>query len=307
MASHEACGYGICPGLCRVSTSQTRTPLPVPVRAWQMVSMDFIEGLPQSGRYNCILVVVDKFSKYSHFSPLAHPFSASQVASTYIDQVYRLHGLPDSIISDRDPVFTSRFWQELFRRSNTTLRMSTPYHPATDGQTERVNQYLETFLRCFVHSCPKKWSSWLALAEYWFNTSWHSAHGKSPFFVLYGHDPRHWGIEAASASPVTDLNTWLSERVEMTALIRQHLLRAQMRMKHQADKGRSERILAVGDSVYIKLQPYVQSSVARRACHKLSFRYFGPFLIQERVGQVAYRVALPETSQIHPVFHISQL
>lgn len=185
--------------------------------------------------------------------------------------------------------------------------MSTAYHPQTDGQTERVNQCLETFLRCFVHSCPRKWSSWLALAEFWYNTTWHSALGKSPFRVLYGHEPRHWGIEAATATPVTDLNIWLTERQEMTDLIRLHLLRARDRMKLQADKGRSERSFALGDAVYIKLQPYVQSSVARRACHKLSFRYFGPFTITKRIGQVAYRVALPETSTIHPVFHVSLL
>lgn len=136
-----------------------------------MVSFDFIEGLPRSNRYDCILVVVDKFSKYNHFLPVSHPFSASQVVATYLDQVYRLHGLPDSLIYDRDPVFTSRFWQHLFRKTYTTLRMSTPYHPATDGQTERVNQCLETFLRCFIHSCPKMWSTWLPLAEFWYSTT----------------------------------------------------------------------------------------------------------------------------------------
>lgn len=282
-------------------------PLPVPKQAWKMVSMDFVEGLPQSGRFNCILVVVDKFSKYSHFIPLAHPFSASQVATAYVDQVYKLHGLPESIISDRDPVFTSRFWQELFKQTDTQLRMSTAYHPESDGQTERVNQCMETFLRCFVHSCPKKWSSWLALAEYWYNTAWHSSLGKSPFVVLYGHEPRHWGIEAASATPVSDLNSWLAERQEMTALIRLHLLRARDRMKHQADKNRMERSFQIGDKVFIKLQPYVQSTVVKRACHKLSFRYFGPFPIIARIGQVAYRVALPETSTVHHVFHVSLL
>ena len=121
----------------------------------------------------------------------------------YVDQVYKLHGLPDSIISDRDPVFTSKFWQELFCQTDTQLRMSTPYHPESDGQPERVNQCMETFLRCFVHSCPKKWSAWLALAEYWYNTSWHIALGTSPFLVLYGHEPRHWGIESADATPAS--------------------------------------------------------------------------------------------------------
>lgn len=147
----------------------------------------------------------------------------------------------------------------------------------------------------------------MALAEYWYNTSWHSALGTSPFVVLYGHEPRHWGIEAASATPASDLHTWLSERQDMTALIKLHLLRARDRMKHQADKNRSERILAVGDKVFIKLQPYVQSSVAKRASHKLSFKYFGPFTITDRIGQVAYRVALPENSTVHLVFHVSLL
>ena len=108
-------------------------PLPIPDKAWQMVSLEFVEGLPQSGKFNCILVVVDKFSKYSHFIPLAHLFSASDVASVYIDQVYKLHGMSESLISDRDPMFTSRFWKELFRISGTTLRMSTAYHPQSDG------------------------------------------------------------------------------------------------------------------------------------------------------------------------------
>lgn len=215
--------------------------------------------------------------------------------------------MPESIISDRDPIFTSRFWRELFHQTDTQLRMSTAYHPETDGQTERVNQCMETFLRCFVHSCPKKWSSWLALAEYWYNTAWHSALGKSPFHVLYGHEPRHWGIEAASATPVTELNSWLEERQDMSALIRLHLLRARNRMKNQADKRRSERSFSVGDQVFVKLQPYVQSSVARRACHKLSFRYYGPYPVLERIGQVAYKVKLPDTSTIYPVFHVSLL
>jgi hypothetical protein len=134
-------------------------PLPIPDQACQVVSLDFIEGLPCSGPANCILVVVDTFSKYAHFIGLLHPFSALKVAQAFMTHVYKLHGLPQSLVSDRDHIFTSHLWQELFRLSGTKLQMSTAYHPQSDGQTERVNQCLETFLRSFTHSCPTKWSS----------------------------------------------------------------------------------------------------------------------------------------------------
>jgi hypothetical protein len=149
-------------------------PLPIPNTAWQMVSMDFIEGLPQSGVVNCILVVLDKFTKYTHFLPLKHPYSAQSVAKLFLDNVYKLYGL---IVSDRDTIFTSTFWKELFSLTQVQLRMSITYHPQSDGQTERVNQCLETFLRCFAHACQKKWSVWLPLPEFWYNTSHHSAIG----------------------------------------------------------------------------------------------------------------------------------
>ena len=152
-----------------------------------MVSLYFIEGLPRSQHYNAILVVVDKFSKYGHFLPLAHPFTALTIAQLYFSHIYKLHGLPEAIISDRHRIFTSNLWKELFKLTDTQLLMSSAYHPQTDGQTERLNQCLEAFLRCSVHSCPKQWSKWLSLAEYWYNTAFHSALGCSPFEVLYGH------------------------------------------------------------------------------------------------------------------------
>lgn len=142
-------------------------PIPLPEGAWQVVTMDFIDGLPQSGKANCILVVVDKFTRYAHFLPLQHPFTAARVARAYLDNVYKLHGLSKGIISDRDPVFTSKFWRELFASIGTELKMSTPYHPQTDGQSERVNQCLEIYLRCFIHACPNHWSQFLSLAEFW--------------------------------------------------------------------------------------------------------------------------------------------
>lgn len=214
-------------------------PLPVPDMAWQVISMDFIEGLPRSGRFNCILVVVDKFSRYAHFIPLAHPFSAADVAVAFMDNVFKLHSLPEQIISDRDRVFNSLFWRQLFSLTGTTLSMSSSYHPQTDGQTERVNQCLEGYLRCFAHACPTKWIQWLSLAEFWYNTSFHSSLGKSPFEVLYGRSPRQLGITPDSTCTVPDLEAWLAERQLMQQLLRQHLERVRLRMKHQTDKKRT--------------------------------------------------------------------
>jgi len=269
--------------------------------------MDFVEGLPRSGKMNCIMVVVDKFTKYSHFLPLSHPFTVASVAKVFFSEVYRLHGLPTAIISDRDKVFTSNLWRQLFKLAGVTLNMSTAYHPQMDGQTERVNQCLETFLRCFVHACPSQWIHWLTLVEYWYNTSCHSALDMTPFLALYGYHPRHFGLESADAISVSGLSEWMQQRMLMEDLIKQHLLRAQHRVKSQADKHRSERVFAVGDSVYLKLQPYVQSSLAPRSNQKLAFKFFGPFTITKRIGSVAYRLQLPATSSLHPVFHVSQL
>ncbi|WVZ88887.1 hypothetical protein U9M48_035354 [Paspalum notatum var. saurae] len=125
-------------------------PLPVPANAWQVISLDFVEGLPLTANANCILVVVDSFTKYAHFIPLHHPFTAAVVAKAFLDNVYKLHGLPTAIISDRDWVFTSKFWQELFRLADVQLQMRSSYYPQFDGQTECPNQTMETFLRCFV-------------------------------------------------------------------------------------------------------------------------------------------------------------
>jgi len=185
--------------------------------------------------------------------------------------------------------------------------MSTAYHPQSDGQTERVNQCLETFLRCFVHACPRQWHQWLDLAEFWYNTSLYSALGRSPFEVLYGYSPTQFGLQAADDAPVTDITSWLNDRELMSTVIHQHLLRAKQRMKKYADEKRSERQFKVDDWVFLKLQPYVQSSLAARSNQKLAFKFFGPYRVVGRIGSVAYRLELPPSSSVHPVFHVSQL
>lgn len=164
--------------------------------------------------------MVDKFSRYAHFVALAHPFTALDVAPVYLNNIYKLHGLPQAIISDRDRIFTSTLWTELFWLADTQLKMSSAYHPQMDGQTEHINQCLETFLRCFVHACPTKWSRRLALAEFWYNTTHHSALGTSPFEVLYGHPPRHFGALDGVTCAVSDLEEWRQEKGMITGLLR---------------------------------------------------------------------------------------
>jgi hypothetical protein len=269
--------------------------------------MDFVEGLPSSSHANCILVVVDSFTKYAHFIPLHHPYTTASVAKLFLNNVYKYHGMPSSIVSDRDRVFNSKLWRELFLLAGVQLQMSSSYHPQSDGQTERVNQTMETFLRCFVNACPSKWLNWLPLAEFWYNSCDHSAIGCSPFEALYGYTPTHFGVSSSDVVPSSDLSSWLREREVMNSLIKQHLARAKLRMKKQADKSRSEISFEVGESVFLKMQPYVQSSLAPRSNQKLAFKFFGPYKIIAKVGSVAYKLDLPTSSSIHPVFHVSQL
>ena len=147
----------------------------------------------------------------------------------------------------------------------------------------------------------------MPLCEFWYNTNWHTALGTSPFEALYGHSPHYFGLSADDALPITDAQQWINQRAVVQDAIRQHFLRAKQKMKQYADKKRTERHFSEGDMVFLKLQPYVQSSVVRRASHKLAFKYFGPYEIVQKIGTVAYRLALPPTSRVHPIFHVSQL
>jgi hypothetical protein len=141
-----------------VKSQGTLQPLTIPPVSWKDISMDFIIGLLELGNKSVIMVVVDRLSKYSHFYALHHPFIASTVAKIFMDQVFKLHGMPHFIVSDHDPTFTSNFWQELFKLQGTQLHLSSAYHPQTDGQMEVVNKCLETYLRCFASEKQHQWA-----------------------------------------------------------------------------------------------------------------------------------------------------
>ncbi|CAJ2679642.1 unnamed protein product [Trifolium pratense] len=277
------------------------------VRIWEDISIDFITGLPKSKGFEAILVVVDRLSKYSHFIPLKHPYTARSIAEVFCKEVVKLHGVPLSIVSDRDPIFISNFWKELFRMQGTQLRMSTTYHPETDGQTEVVNRCLETYLRCFISDQPKTWVAWIHWAEFWFNTNFHSATGKTPFEIVYGRLPPHVTRWVLGETRVEAVQRDLIDRDEALRQLKHQLLRAQEKMKNQADKKRVERSFMIGEWVFVKLRAHRQKSVVTRISAKLSARYYGPYPIIERVGAVAYKLKLPTGSKVHPVFHVSLL
>lgn len=215
------------------------------------------------------------------------------MAEVFAREVVRLHGIPKTIVSDRDPVFLSHFWTELFKLQGSTLSFSSSYHPQTDGQTEVTNRSLECYLRCFSSEQPRNWSKWLCWAEYWYNTNFHGATKKTPFEVVYGRTPPVLQHYLPGETCVEALSQHLQDRDEILRQLRHNLLRAQQLMVKYANKHRRDIQFSVGDKVFLKLRPYRQQSTANRINAKLAARYFGPFEVISKVGVVAYKLKLP--------------
>jgi len=163
------------------------------------------------------------------------------------------------------------------------------------------------YLRCAVSQCPRQWKAWLAQAEFWYNTTFHSSLGCTPFRALYGYDPMVGAMVEATVKPPASIAEFVLDRQLQSSLLRDNLARAQLRMKQAADCKRTDVEFHVGDQVLLKLQPYAQSSVVNRPFPKLALKYYGPFSVLERVGAAAYKLDLPPDSLIHPTFHVSQL
>ena len=187
-------------------------------------------SLPKAGKTFVIMVVVDRLSKYVHFFPLPHPFTPELITQVFLDHIFKLHGMPTSIVSNRDPTFTSTFWQELFKLQGTQLNMSTTYHPWSDGQTKVVNKCLETYLRCFSSYKQHQWVQWIPLAEWWYNTFYHTTTKMTPYEVAYGQCPLTFTTYIPTKSKVQYIDIMLQGCTTTLAALKHILHMAQNRM-----------------------------------------------------------------------------
>ena len=277
-------------------------PLPIPRRPWSHLSMDFVTGLPPSQGHTTILVVVDRFSKACRCIPLPKLPSAKENAGKVIEHVFRVFGIPQDIITDRGPQFTSRFWRAFCRLLGTTVSLSSGFHPESNGQTERLNQELEATLRCMAanNTC---WTSFLMWAENAHNTLHSSATGMSPFECQFGYTPPLFPDQEAEVAVPSALRfvrrcrlTWRKARHKLLQTTRQYQIQANRRR-------RAAPALRPGQRVWLS----TRSLPLHMESRKLAQRFIGPFRIARRVNPVTYCLYLPRSLRINPTFHVSLL
>ena len=213
-------------------------PLPIPDGPWKSISIDFITDLPSSQDYDAILTVVDRFTKMAHFLPCRKTFSSQETTNLVMREVFKHHGLPDEIISDHGPQFIAKFWTHLLEILRISRKLSSSYHPQTDGQTERTNQTLEQYLRCFINYQQDDWVDFLHMAEFAYNNSIHSSTGFTPFFANTGYHPRWMMLEYPKVSNNPAVKDRLEQLKEVQANISDNLLHTQAKYKKVTDKHR---------------------------------------------------------------------
>ena len=283
-------------------------PLPVPDSPWQEISHDFVLGLPRTRRQlDTILVVVDTFSKMAHFIACSRTTDAAHTARLFFNEIVRLHGVPHSIVSDRDVRFTSIFWKILWHLLGTTLKFSTAFHPQMDGQTEVTNRSLGNLLRCLVQENSASWDDLLPRAEFAYNASSHRATGFSPFQIVTGRNPNLpvdlVPIPSSKAASTEALN-YANDLTELHNLTKARITAYNSKIKDSVDTRRRSLTYQVGDMVMVRLRP---ERYAMEKAHKLHPRAVGPFPIRQVINPNAYDVHIPPEWGISSTVNISDL
>nr|GEV03011.1 putative mitochondrial protein [Tanacetum cinerariifolium] len=232
--------------------------------------------------FMAVVAALEKWKGYlldRHFKIKTDHFILNQVAQVFLDGVYKLHGLPESIVSDKHKVFLSTFWKSLFSSLQVKLKLSTAYHPQTDGKTEVVNRCLGCYLRCMCGEKPKEWVKSFPLAKFWYNTNFHSAINTTPYETFYCQTPPIYVPYILGDNKVENADRTLQSREEVVKMLKFNMKRAQDKMESQANKHKTDREFEVGNWVYLKLQPHRQVTVRQGQQHKLSAKYYGHFLL----------------------------
>jgi transposase InsO family protein len=303
-----------CPS-CQVNKAENHAKygelqkLPLPEFPWASLTMDFITKLPPSKdpvegiEYDSIMVVVDRHTKYTTMIPFKETYDAVRLGYIFLDRIVRYRGFPKEVTSDRDKLFTSNYWKTLLQESGVKAKLSTAYHPQTDGQTERANRTLKTYLRHYVHHNQNNWVTLLPMAELSCNNLISEATGTTPFYANYGRQPNMMDSPRPSPKSEKALQT-VQDLKQLHAAITEQVEWAQLRMEKQANKTRTKGPqLKEGDKVYL----HTKNLKTKRPSKKLDHVRVGPFEIDKVVGPVNYRLRLPNDAKVHPVFHISLL
>jgi len=282
--------------------------LEIPEWKWDHITMDFVTKLPRTPRgHDMIWVIVDRLTKSAHFLPVRETAPMENFATLYIKEVVSKHGVPLSIVSDRDAHFVSKFWKSFQREFGTQVRLSTAYHPQTDGQSERTIQTLEDMLRACVMDYGGSWDKHLPLIEFAYNNSYHASIGMPPYEMLYGRKcrtPSCWLEPGEKQFAGPELVQLTADKVNVA---KEALRVARERQKSYADKKRRPFDFKEGEMVLLKVSPW--KGVLRFGKRgKLSPRFIGPFKIIKKVNEQAFQLELPpELHAIHNTFHVCYL